>query len=263
MNEAKTKEKEKKRVTDKEVLRAADRMVEHLQERVRDEPAVRAVLRRASGKRVEDPAVLPVHGFVARYLDRLLTSIEEDERARWRFPEEDVERAFYGVAAMLAAQPRQARDRIGGEGEDTADEEVEEDTSTADQKATDTEDTERRPSDPLRRRSNLGAVLGKAVTRGRLNADTTEERLHLLCRQSVDGAHAQLPRLILHANDKDVPIDWGRLALDLSRWGADRDSVAKEWVQGYHRTIETEKAGRDEALAEKNDTDDDSEDQAA
>lgn len=260
MNEAKTKEK--KRVTDKEVLRAADRMVEHLQERVRDEPAVRAVLRRASGKRVEDPAVLPVHGFVARYLDRLLTSIEEDDRARWRFPEADVERAFYGVAAMLAAQPRQARDRIGGEDEDTADEEVE-DTSTADQKATDTEDTERRPSDPLRRRSNLGAALGKAVTQGRLNADTTEERLHLLCRQSVDGAHAQLPRLILHANDKDVPIDWGRLALDLSRWGADRDSVAKEWVQGYHRTIETEKAGRDEALAEKNDTDDDSEDQAA
>lgn len=250
MNEAKTKEK--KRVTDKEVLRAADRMVEHLQERVRDEPAVRAVLRRASGKRVEDPAVLPVHGFVARYLDRLLTSIEEDERARWRFPEEDVERAFYGVAAMLAAQPRQARDRIGGEDEDTAD-----------QKATDTEDTERRPSDPLRRRSNLGAALGKAVTRGRLNADTTEERLHLLCRQSVDGAHAQLPRLILHANDKDVPIDWGRLALDLSRWGADRDSVAKEWVQGYHRTIETERAGRDEALAQKNSTDDDSEDQAA
>ncbi|MET9797780.1 type I-E CRISPR-associated protein Cse2/CasB [Nocardiopsis alba] len=239
-------------MTDKEVLRAADRMVEHLQERVRDEPAVRAVLRRASGKRVEDPAVLPVHGFVARYLDRLLTSIEEDERARWRFPEEDVERAFYGVAAMLAAQPRQARDRIGGEDEDTAD-----------QKATDTEDTERRPSDPLRRRSNLGAALGKAVTRGRLNADTTEERLHLLCRQSVDGAHAQLPRLILHANDKDVPIDWGRLALDLSRWGADRDSVAKEWVQGYHRTIETERAGRDEALAQKNSTDDDSEDQAA
>ncbi|WP_431887612.1 type I-E CRISPR-associated protein Cse2/CasB [Nocardiopsis alba] len=247
-------------MTDKEVLRAADRMVKHLQERVRDEPAVRAVLRRASGKRVEDPAVLPVHGFVARYLDRLLTSIEEDERARWRFPEEDVERAFYGVAAMLAAQPRQARDRIGGEDEDTTDEE---DTSTADQKATDTEDTERRPSDPLRRRSNLGAALGKAVTRGRLNADTTEERLHLLCRQSVDGAHAQLPRLILHANDKDVPIDWGRLALDLSRWGADRDSVAKEWVQGYHRTIETEKAGRDAALAKKNSTDDDSEDQAA
>lgn len=260
MNEAKTKEK--KRVTDKEVLRAADRMVEHLQERVRDEPAVRAVLRRASGKRVEDPAVLPVHGFVARYLDRLLTSIEQDERARWRFPEADVERAFYGVAAMLAAQPRQARDRIGGEGEDTADEEVE-GTSTSDQQATDTEDTERRPSDPLRRRSNLGAALGKAVTQGRLNADTTEERLHLLCRQSVDGAHAQLPRLILHANDKDVPIDWGRLALDLSRWGADRDSVAKEWVQGYHRTIETEKAGRDAALAKKNSTDDDSEDQAA
>ncbi|MFE1099423.1 type I-E CRISPR-associated protein Cse2/CasB [Nocardiopsis alba] len=250
-------------MTDKEVLRAADRMVEHLQERVRDEPAVRAVLQRASGKRVEDPAVLPVHEFVARYLDRLLASIEEDDQARWYFPEADVERAFYGVAAMLAAQPRQARDRIGGEDEDTADEAVEKDTSTADQKATDTEGTERRPSDPLRRRSNLGAALGKAVTQGRLNADTTKERLHLLCRQSVDGVHEQLPRLILHANNKDVPIDWGRLALDLSRWGVDRDSVAKEWSQGYHRTIETEKAGRDEALAEKNSTDDDSEDQAA
>lgn len=244
----------------KEVLRAADRMAGNLEDRVRDEPAVRAVLRRASGKRVEDPAVLPVHGFVARYLDRLLTSIESDGSARWWFPERDVERAFYGVAAMIAAQPRQARDRIGVGGEDSPDETPQD--ASADRDSPGEAGAGQRPTDPLRRHANLGAALGGAVTRGRLNADTTEERLHLLCRQSADGVHAQLPRLVLYARDKDVPIDWGRLALDLSRWGADRDSVAKEWMQGYHRTIETERARRDEARAQ-NATADDSEDHAA
>lgn len=248
----------------KDVLRAADRMAEDLEDRVRDEPAVRAVLRRASGKRVEDPAVLPVHGFVARYLDRLLTSIKSDGKARWWFPEKDVERAFYGVAAMIAAQPRQARDRVGAEDESSPEQvpQAPQDDSPTDQETSGEEGAEQRVTDPLRRHANLGAALGEAVTQGRLNADTTEERLHLLCRQSADGVHAQLPRLILHARDKDVRIDWGRLALDLSRWGADRDSVAKEWMQGYHRTIETERARREEARAQHTTTDD-SEDHAA
>jgi CRISPR system Cascade subunit CasB len=248
----------------KEVLRAADRMAENLEDRVRDEPAVRAVLRRASGKRVEDPAVLPVHGFVARYLDRLLTSIETDGQARWWFPERDVERAFYGVAAMIAAQPRQARDRVGAEDENSPEQapQAPQGVSPADRETPGGTGAEQRAADALRRRANLGSALGRAVTQGRLNADTTEERLHLLCRQSVDGVHAQLPRLVLHARDKDVPVDWGRLTLDLSRWGADRDSVAKEWTQGYHRTIETERARREEARAQ-NATTDDSEDHAA
>jgi CRISPR system Cascade subunit CasB len=249
----------------KEVLRAADRMAENLEDRVRDEPAVRAVLRRASGKRVEDPAVLPVHGFVARYLDRLLTSIETDGQARWWFPERDVERAFYGVAAMIAAQPRQARDRVHAEDDERSPDQAPQtpqDVPPTDREAPGEASTGRRATDPLRRRANLGSALGRAVTQGRLNADTTEERLHLLCRQSADAVHAQLPRLILHARDKDVPVDWGRLALDLSRWGADRDSVAKEWMQGYHRTIETERARREEVRAQNTATDD-SEDHAA
>lgn len=246
----------------REVLRAADRMAEDLEDRVRDEPAVRAVLRRASGKRVEDPAVLPVHGFVARYLDRLLTSIESDDKARWWFPERDVERAFYGVAAMIAAQPRQARDRVSAEDDESSPEQDPQDASPADRETPGEDGAKQRVTDPLRRHANLGAALGMAVTKGWLNADTTEERLHLLCRQSADGVHAQLPRLVLHARDKDVRIDWGRLALDLSRWGADRDSVAKEWVQGYHRTIETERVRREEARTQHTSTDD-SEDHAA
>ncbi|WP_435106662.1 type I-E CRISPR-associated protein Cse2/CasB [Nocardiopsis synnemataformans] len=246
----------------KEVLYAADRMAENLEDRVRDEPAVRAVLRRASGKRVEDPAVLPVHGFVARYLDRLLTSIESDDKARWWFPERDVERAFYGVAAMIAAQPRQARDRADAEDDESSPEQAPQDASPADRGTPSEEGAKQRVADPLRRHANLGTALGGAVTKNRLNADTTEARLHLLCRQSADGVHAQLPRLILYARGENVRIDWGRLTLDLSRWGADRDSVAKEWMQGYHRTIETERARREEARAQHTSTDD-SEDHAA
>ncbi|MFE6304642.1 type I-E CRISPR-associated protein Cse2/CasB [Nocardiopsis sp. NPDC057823] len=257
--------------TESEILRAADRMVKSLEERVRDEPAVRATLRRAAGRRVDDPAVLPVHTFVARYLNGPLTHLESDPNARRRTPEQDVERAFYGVAAMIAAQPRRARDRKAAEGTEGAEGAGEDarDTLPEEPGPSSSPDTGRAPgtgqkgADPLRRGSNLGAMIGRAVTEGRLNGETTEGRLHLLCRQSVDGVHSQLPRLVLHARDRDVDIDWGRLTLDLSRWGGDRDAVAKEWVQSYHRVIETERARREKAPVDPNTTDETDEDTAA
>lgn len=254
------------------IFRAAARMVKNLEERVRDEPAVRGILRRAMGKRVEEPAVLPVHTFVARYLDGPFAALEKDSGARWRTPEQDVERAFYGVAAMIAAQPRQARDRTEAEeGGDTdesasASPEAREDApDVAPGGPEGSPDTERKDPDPLKRKSNLGAVLGAAVAKGRLKADTTENRLHLLCRQSVDGLHSQLPRLVLYARDNNVDIRWERLVLDLSRWGGDRDTVAKEWVQSYHRVIEADRAAKEEKArrAQNDDTTDTDEDTAA
>ncbi|CAL9381657.1 hypothetical protein SUDANB121_01079 [Nocardiopsis dassonvillei] len=252
------------------IFAAAERMVENLGERVRDEPAVRAVLRRAVGKRVEDPGVLPVHTFVARYLNGPLAYLEGVSDSRWRPPEQDVERAFYGVAAMIAAQPRQARERKaseedGGTGEDTARAQVPESAPGAEPDGSEVpQETAQKGPDPLCRRANLGALLGRAVTEGRLNADTTEARLHLLCRQSADSVHSHLPRLVLYARDKDVDIHWSRLVLDLSRWGGDRDTVAKEWVQSYHRVIETERARRENASQNQNPaTDDTDEDHAA
>ncbi|MFJ9554426.1 type I-E CRISPR-associated protein Cse2/CasB [Nocardiopsis sp. NPDC101807] len=240
------------RTTEHDIRRAADRMAHDLTRRVADEPAVRATLRRGVGRRVEDPAMLPLHGFVTPYLGDL------HERARpRRFPDqgEAVERAFYAVAALIAAQSRQARDRdsAGADdgrehtGESPAEAPGGEDAATPASvgepaAAGDTGET------PPRDRG-LGTTLGEAVGKGRLNADTTEQRLHLLCRQSLDGVHAQLPRLLAHATAKGVRPDWGRLVLDLARWGGERDHVAKEWAQGFHRAI-----GRARQAASQNST---------
>ena len=185
----------------KEIRDAADRMARELTRRVADEPAVRATLRRGVGHRVEDPAMLPLHSFVIPYLGDL----HERPRPSWTpTPGEAVERAFYAVATLIAAQPRQVRDR----------------------------DAEHGPGS-----DGLGSALGTAVGKGLLNADTTEQRLHLLCRQSLDGVHIQLPRLMEHARKQGVDIAWGRLVLDLARWGGERDRVAKEWAQSFHRSV--------------------------
>ncbi|WP_067599464.1 type I-E CRISPR-associated protein Cse2/CasB [Nocardiopsis listeri] len=224
------------------ILWNADRMVERLNTQVVDEPAVRATLRRAMGKEVTDPVVLPVHGFVTPYLPDLSEKSEPHER--YRFPEAAVERAFYTVAALIAGQTRQARDQGTGDEINS----TEGGAPAADASGEKSERSRRK------RRLNLGATLGKAVTKDLLNADTTEGRLHMLCRQSLEGAHKQLPLLALHLRGREMPIDWGLLTLDLARWGGDRDAVAKEWVQGYHRVIQAQDRARQ---SKSQNTDDD------
>lgn len=241
------------------ILWNADRMVRRLSSQVVDEPAIRATLRRAVGKEVADPAVLPVHGFVTPYLPNPPERGEGHDR--YRFPEAAVERAFYAVAALIAGQPRQARDQGTKDSEvpDEAAAHDETDQTEAGERTSSPTDTTSENDDPPpgpEPRPNLGATLGEAVTKGRLNADTTEARLHLLCRQSVEGAHKQLPRLIQYLRSREAPVDWGLLVLDLARWGGDRDAVAKEWVQGYHRVIQAEEqARRNESQDTSPDTD--------
>lgn len=240
-----------------EIRRAADRMARDLTKRVADEPAVRATLRRGVGRRVEDPAMLPLHSFVTPYLGDL----HERQGPGWTpTPDEAVERAFYAVATLIAAQPRQVRDRDAGHGsgseaaeeQSDADEVVgAEEPSSKEVEGSVPEDSPESPNatDPSEaeaeekseKRHGLGSALGTATGKGLLNADTTEQRLHLLCRQSLDGVHIQLPRLLAHARKQGVEIAWGQLVLDLARWGGERDRVAKEWAQGFHRSVEAER----------------------
>jgi CRISPR system Cascade subunit CasB len=240
----------------REIRSAADRMARDLTKRVADEPAVRATLRRGVGRRVEDPAMLPLHAFVSPYLD----DVPEQSPSGWTAtPDEAVERAFYSVAALIAAQPRQVRDRDAEHGPGSEIPEADEAPEAAEVHATDEqasgpaeeaeafegslpEDTSSPASDQTtgtapKDRFGLGATLGTAVGRGLLNSDTTEQRLHLLCRQSLDGVHVQLPRLLSHARVQGARTDWGQLVLDLARWGGERDRVAKEWAQGFHRSV--------------------------
>ncbi|RKS68102.1 CRISPR system Cascade subunit CasB [Actinomadura pelletieri DSM 43383] len=191
------------------VSAAADRLVESVSEQIARSPGNRAALRRSVGRAPEHPQSRHAIALVARHIPP-----ESDEA---------VERAFYAVAALIAAQPRQSP-------QDDSDDDVP-NGETADE--LDAATGVKAPES-----WNLGATLGRAVALpgSPLKFDTVEARLHLLCRQRIDGLHRQLPRLVSQLKAIRVPVDWSRLTVDLSRWGTDADYVAKEWLQDYYRT---------------------------
>ncbi|GII97533.1 hypothetical protein Ssi02_77640 [Sinosporangium siamense] len=135
-------------------------------------------------------------------------------------PSRAVESAYYSIAALIAAQPANRR------AEKPASE-----LPAPPEVPTEEEKKSERPT------ASLGETLGLAVRDKKLNLDTTEARLLLLCRQDVTGLHRQLPGLVRQLTAKELTPDWGRLLIDLSRWGHGRDRVVKRWIQDFHRTI--------------------------
>jgi CRISPR system Cascade subunit CasB len=180
--------------------RRATRFVDEVSRRIRKSPGDAAALRRSLGR---SPANM-AHALVAHHLP--------DEA------DEATERAFYGVAALIASQPRAIRDQsepAAHKAEEQADAAPEEKTTPG---------------------KSFGTTLAEAVAADKSRYESTEARLHLLCRQRVNGVHRHLPRLIAHLQANRVHVDWPRLLVDLSRWGADRDRVTKRWLQDYYRT---------------------------
>lgn len=202
--------------------------------------AARVALRRMVGRSPEHPYARAAHAYLARYTG------ENDNPA--------VERAFYAVAAMIAAQPRDVRETADDTPSEVPDEErtgaqPTDAASASDQGPAQDVHGDVRPgaSDADKtaepRGITLGASLGQATAAGKLTFDTTEARLHLLCRQGVPGIHRQLPRLVARLRAGLVPIDWSELTVDLARWGSDRDRVVKRWLQDFYRVHNRIKAG--------------------
>jgi CRISPR system Cascade subunit CasB len=175
-----------------------------------------------------------------------------------------IERAFYTVAALIAAQPRTARDEdLGSDaagdadtGDDATDGMAPTETpgsgtphngisSTPDSSTTDgstgstTQATAAASTTGFgpRRAPSLGRTVADGVRTGKLNEETTSARLQVLCRQDVAGLHRHLPRLVSHLRADLVPVDWVRLTVDLARWGRNGDQVAKGWLQDYYRRL--------------------------
>jgi CRISPR system Cascade subunit CasB len=172
-----------------------------------------------------------MHPFVARWLPDGVSEAQE--------------RAYYTVAALIAAQPPEARqeDRTGAD--DTGDEDTTQDEAAAVK-------TENRPV----RRPNLGHSMAEATNRKDAKHESMERRLQLLARQDLDGIHNLLPPLVRYLRNKKVPVDWGKLLEDLCRWQYSRDLVAKDWLQTYYRTLNDpgyEEGSEAEDLDEDND----------
>lgn len=180
----------------------------------------RAVLRHGVGLPPEDRRMHAAHAIVARC----------DRRCADGFPDVATEWAFYEVAALIAAQPRVARD--------TEAETRQASRRPAAEPATGEQMPPEAAAGPSVRGVNLGETLAQAVIDKKLSENTTEARLHLLCRQDLAGLHRQLPRVIGHLRADLVPVDWTQLLWDLSRWtDKQRDQIAKTWLQSFHRKI--------------------------
>jgi CRISPR type I-E-associated protein CasB/Cse2 len=121
--------------------------------------------------------------------------------------------AFYAVAALVAAQPPDARN----------------------------DQTEQR------RYLGLGqavAVLqhhtrdgGSSARKDSTAVTVLEKRLHLLTRQTLPGLHRNLPPIVTRVRSKNIPLDWSRLLDDLARWPVFHDDISKRWLQQFYRDL--------------------------
>ncbi|MYY01691.1 type I-E CRISPR-associated protein Cse2/CasB [Streptomyces sp. SID4913] len=118
----------------------------------------------------------------------------------------DIRRAYYGVASLIAARPRTAR-------------QTEPATSAT----------------AWYLRPNLGTALGDAVGKDVMKPGTAESALHLMSRQSSDAVHRTLPALTRQLLSGGIAVDWAVLLKDLSWWTQDRDAIATRWLDQYFR----------------------------
>ncbi|GHD16794.1 hypothetical protein GCM10007147_05270 [Nocardiopsis kunsanensis] len=207
------------------LVEPGDRMVAYVRWVNAHDPGTRAALRRGLGRPPEDIANFHAHAIVVRYLP------EKHDRA--------TERAFYTVAALVAAQPRGARDQEAeaqAEDEGAESEAAEGDREDAPSQSEAPTATSADDHSAQQSRLTLGQTLARAVENGHLKGDMVRGRLHLLARYRTDRLHRELPKLIAHLRASAVPVDWGLLLRDLALWETGRGYVSKQWVQQYHRT---------------------------
>ncbi|WP_405650509.1 type I-E CRISPR-associated protein Cse2/CasB [Streptomyces sp. RK9] len=192
----------------------------------RKEPGARSALRSGLRRGINDRSAQRMHRFVARWIPESSLGSEADQRA------------YYAVAAMIAAQPRS-----GSAAADLLDEPEETDGGGT----TGTEPTVEAaagasagPTGSQRFGTSLGAAFAAAVTDspGRdkaMQESGAEARLNVLTRQSIDGLHRHLPSAVGYLRNLDVPVDWARLLSDLLAWPEHSGRISRRWLQDYYR----------------------------
>ncbi|MFF3654815.1 type I-E CRISPR-associated protein Cse2/CasB [Streptomyces olivochromogenes] len=192
-------------------LAAYTRWIEQI---CRDDPGARTALRSGLRRSLDD--VPRMHRFVAPWLP-------QDRRAS-----ESEERAYYAVAAMIAAQPRSTY--TGPEPGPESPPGVE--------PGGDSPGAQQAPAP--RYGTSLGLAFALAVTAspGRereMRESTAESRLNLLTRQSANGLHRHLPAAVGYLREVGVPIDWAQLLADLIAWPVHSGQISRRWLQDYYR----------------------------
>ncbi|GAA1141559.1 type I-E CRISPR-associated protein Cse2/CasB [Streptomyces javensis] len=154
----------------------------------------RAALRTGVGKHPDEARRM--HRYVAVWLPSL---------------DEDTQRAYYAVAALIAARrDSEAPGQAGQAG--------------------------KRPPGS-RFGESLGVAFAAAVARPRdgLRESSAEMRLNLLTRQSVAGIHRHLPAAVRQLCDKQIQPDWAQLVVDVRGWRDQRGRTGRRWLQDFYR----------------------------
>jgi CRISPR system Cascade subunit CasB len=190
--------------------RVADRFISYVH-RLCESTRTRAELRRGLG--------LPVErcNYMHRYLVPWLRDHDQNDAER--------RRAYYAVAALIAARPRTVRAAAPGGPSAVS----------------------------WYERANLGASLGQGVAKGVLKTNSAESVLHLMTRQSSGAVHSGLPALVRQLQGGGIAVDWAVLLEDLAWWNRNRDRIATRWLDSYFRTATGETDPSTLDSAEEND----------
>ncbi len=270
-------------VAGRQVLKGSAQALVDRAWRTLETPADRAALRRSLGREPDDRMTRPAHRIVGPVLPKEVREAADVGVPRGGEAEiASVERAFYTVAALIASQPRSAREASSAGSTESTEPAG---TQVIDSPGTLTSGSEQGPAseapskaaefadsgvetapgasdDGARQRRAAGRGLGRCLAdavneaRGQEQNDLygrLEARLRLLCRQDVDGLHRHLPRLVRHLRSEEIAVDWVRLLLDLAYWGVDADLVAKTWLQQFYGYARPASPGQAEAAVSGSD----------
>ncbi|MEV7124204.1 type I-E CRISPR-associated protein Cse2/CasB [Kitasatospora griseola] len=193
-----------------------------VEQRCAADPGVRSALRRGAGKGLD--RVPSMHRFVARWLP--------DGAG------DDVQRAYYTVAAMIAAQRRSQYTvpaSTEGEAEAAGADGAVRDAEDAPQDAAGAGPDDGAPEARRLSRQSLGRSFAQAVASEGMRESSAETRLNLLSRQSVDGLHRHLPGAVRQLREAGAPVDWAQLLGDLAGWRQYGGEVKRRWLQDFYR----------------------------
>ncbi|MEV6383079.1 type I-E CRISPR-associated protein Cse2/CasB [Streptomyces sp. NPDC051773] len=189
-----------------------------IEELCRDDPGARTALRSGLRRGLDD--VPRMHRYVSPWLPR-----------NGQVPPSE-QRAYYAVAAMIAAQPRTSYT--------TADTDAGPDSAPVpDPGSRSGKSAAAEPVLAPRYGQSLGHTFALAVTdspgRDReMRESTAESRLNLLTRQSLNGLHRHLPAAVGYLRETGVPVDWAQLLSDLVAWPAHSKTISRRWLQHYY-----------------------------
>lgn len=201
------KEKEEVKVRDYSELPADRSFVEKVIWHCKNTPGARAALRSITGVSSRQTAAAA---------DEIVTAALAPTDPSALTP--DRQRAYYTLAAMIAAVPAKVELKPGGPN----------------------------ATHPYGR--DLGRCLAAAVVDKKLAEAAARRHMELLTKQDLDGLHLHLPGTVTLIPET---VDWVMLLRDLRDWPARGDEIARRWRQGFfHSLLAGQRAAAEAADAE-------------